>query len=118
MTSVGKKTHNSKQKNDELLIYGYCRRIQTFLKRFNNSIPEEIIILCLQFFPKIQILTWNQLLKSDCIGLKNDNKCAHLVGNCGYVLVNCDAVKNGIRVWRWKVLCMKHVFMITDIENG
>ena len=71
---------NDKNNDNELLIYGYCRYIQSLLNKFNNTIPEEIIILCLQFFPKAQILTWNETLKSECMTLTDNNKSAHIIG--------------------------------------
>ena len=46
----------SKSLQNERLIYGYCRNIQSLLKTFNNQIPNEIINLCIKFHEMTAIL--------------------------------------------------------------
>ena len=50
MASKQQKGGYTKNIQDELLIHGYCRRIQSLLKSFNYSIPVEIIEICIQFY--------------------------------------------------------------------
>ena len=72
---------NLTRDNNGLLIYGYCRHIQLLLKE-SNTIPDEIIILCLRFYPKVQILKWSKTYKGSGIGLVDDEKCA--IGPSGW----------------------------------
>ena len=41
---------HSKSLRDEVLIHGYCRRIQSLLKSFNYNIPVGIIEICIRFY--------------------------------------------------------------------
>ena len=94
---------STKLDKDELLIYGYCRSIQPLLNQFNNTIPDGIIMICLTFYPKIEILTWSNTYKGSHIVLTDDNKCA-AVRNWGeYVMPNYEGISSGVHVFRIKV---------------
>ena len=95
-----------KPDEDELLVHGYCRVIQSLLNAFNNSIPAEIIVLCLKFYPNIEILQWSDINKGSMLFLSDDNKCAGgspFGCNYHYVTPHCNGISSGIGVFRVKV---------------
>ena len=42
--------------SSEVLIYGYCRDIQSLLTSFSNEIPDDVIDLCLKFYELATII--------------------------------------------------------------
>ena len=58
-----KQSNQSRNLQNELLIHGYCRQIQLLLKSLNQTIPVEIIEICLQFY---QITAIINIAVGDC----------------------------------------------------
>ena len=49
-------TSGDRNVQDDLLIHGYCRDFLSLLNPFNDTIPHEVIALCLQFYKSAAII--------------------------------------------------------------
>ena len=72
-------------------------------------------MICLKFYPKIEILTWSDTYKGSNIVLSDDNKCA-AVSNWGeYVTPDYEGISSGVHVFRIKVCeVTKHTYSIHE----